>query len=60
MIKVTDTLKRNIKFKSVWFDDNVLVDETGNVVDQIQEELPNGTTEFELIVNAVIPSNESE
>lgn len=60
MIKVTDTLKRNIKFKSVWFDDNVLVDETGNVVDQIQEELPNGTTEFELIANAVIPSNESE
>lgn len=60
MIKVTDTLKRNIKFKSVWFEDDVLTDETGNVINQIREELPAGTTEFELIVNAVIPTAENE
>lgn len=60
MIKVTDTLKRNIKFKEVWFEGDILTDETGNVIEQIKEELPNGTEEFELIVNAVIPSNEDE
>ena len=60
MIKVTDTLKRNIKFKSVWFDNEDLVDETGSVIEQIKEQLPTGTTEFELVVNAVIPSNRNE
>ena len=60
MIKVTDTLKRNIKFKEVWFEDGILTDETGAVVEQIRDELPKGTKEFELIVNAIIPSNEDE
>ena len=55
MVKVKDTLKRNIKFTNVRFRGEDLVDELGDVLAQLKEELPEGVEDFELQVNVAIP-----
>lgn len=55
MIKVKDTLKRNIKFESVELINDKLMDENGDVLAQIREKLPGGATEFTLSIDVAIP-----
>lgn len=55
MIKVKDTLKRNVKFESVEIVSERLVDENGDIVGQIIKNLPDGVTEFELQINVSLP-----
>lgn len=55
MAKVKDTLKRNIKFENVKFINDRLMDDNGDVIEQIGEKLPEGTTDFELQINVALP-----
>ncbi len=55
MAKVKDTLKRNIKFENVKFINDRLMDDNGDVIKQIGEKLPEGTTDFELQINVALP-----
>lgn len=57
MAKVTDTLKRVIKFTDVNINDKQLTDEEGSLVTQIIEMLPNGVTNFDVQVTAAIPTD---
>lgn len=57
MAKVTDTLKRVIKFTDVNIDDRQLIDEEGSLVTQIIEKLPKGITNFDVQVTAAIPAD---
>lgn len=57
MAKVTDTLKRVIKFTDVNIDDGQLTDEEGYLVTQIIEKLPKGVTNFDVQVTAAIPTD---
>lgn len=54
MAKVTDTLKRVIKFTDVNINDGQLTDEEGFLVTQIIEKLPKGVTNFDIQVTAAI------
>ena len=54
MAKVTDTLKRVIKFTDVNINDKQLTDEEGSLVAQIIEKLPKGVTNFDVQVTAAI------
>ena len=60
MLKVKDTLKRNIKFPDVEIIDGKLMDDCGDVVSQIINELPSGTESFELQINVALPIVERE
>ena len=57
MAKVTDTLKRVIKFADVNINDKQLTDEEGSLVTQIVEMLPKGVTNFDVQVTAAIPTD---
>lgn len=57
MAKVTDTLKRVIKFTDVNISDKQLTDEEGSLVTQIIEKLPKGVTNFDVQVIAAIPTD---
>lgn len=56
MAKITDTLKRVIKFTDVNINDGQLTDEEGSLVIQIIEKLPKGVTNFDIQVTAAIPT----
>lgn len=57
MAKITDTLKRVIKFEDVTINDGQLTDETGSIVEQITGKLPKGVTYFDVQVTAAILTN---
>lgn len=57
MAKVTDTLKRVIKFTDVNINDKQLTDEEGSLVTQIVDKLPKGVTNFDVQVTAAIPTD---
>ena len=57
MVKVTDTLKRVMKFKNVEINNGRLND-GDDVVEQILENLPDGVTYFDVQITTAIPSDE--
>lgn len=53
-MKITDTCKRTIKFQDVYLEDGKLIDEEGNVLSQIVDNLPKDTECFDIQVTVFL------
>ena len=59
-MKVTDTLKRVVKFDGVYIADKQFVDAYGDIVEQLLENVPRNVEDFKITVEMNFPEEITE